>query len=38
MEKLKKDDYTLLDLSHHYLAGMKSVYTQDGTDKLYVIR
>lgn len=38
MEKLKKDDYSLLDLSHHYLSGMKSVYTQESLDKLYVIR
>ena len=38
MEKLKNDDFSLLDLSHHYLAGMKSVYTQESLDKLYVIR
>ena len=38
MEKLKKDDYSLLDLSHHYLAGMKAVYTQESVEKLYVIR
>lgn len=38
IEKLKKGDYSLLELSHHYLAGMKSVYTQETNDKLYVIR
>jgi|DEB0MinimDraft_12_1074336.scaffolds.fasta_scaffold117917_2 acyl-CoA oxidase len=38
MEDIKIQNYKGLDVLHHYCAGMKSVYTQDVTDNLYIIR
>jgi len=38
MEDMKKENYKGLDVLHHYLAGLKSVVTQDCTDSLYLIR
>ena len=37
-EGIDKGDFSLLDLIHHYSAGMKAVYTQDTIDSLMVIR
>jgi acyl-CoA oxidase len=41
-EKLLKgidnEDFSLLDLMHHYTAGMKAVYTQETFDGLISIR
>ena len=35
---IKKQDFTLLDMLHHYSSGMKSVFTQDAVDNLIIIR
>lgn len=35
---IDRGDFSLLDLIHHYSAGMKAVYTQDTIENLYVIR
>ena len=35
---MEKNDYSLLDLLHHYTAGMKSSYTQETNDGIIAIR
>lgn len=38
MEGIKNDDFELLDLMHHFTAGMKATYTQVCMDGLITIR
>jgi len=35
---IKNHKFELLDLLHHYTAGMKAVFTQDATEGGYIIR
>lgn len=38
MDDIKKSNFKLLDLLHHYTSGMKSVFTQDTHDGMNLIR
>jgi len=38
LKDIKKQNFKNLDLLHHYTSGMKSVFTQDCNDGLYLIR
>ena len=38
MDEVKRHNFKLLDPLHHYTSGMKSVFTQDTMDGLYLIR
>lgn len=38
MEDIKTQNFKMLDVIHHFCSGMKSVYTQDVNDSLYLIR
>ena len=37
-EDIKKNDFTLLDVLHHFSSGMKAVYTQAGHDGIISMR
>ena len=38
MEDIKKQKFQLMDVMHHFLAGMKATFTQDVHDGLFLIR
>mgnify|MGYP001153418806 CR=1 FL=1 len=38
MEDIKVSNFKLLDLIHHYTSGMKSVYTDEVMNGMYIVR
>lgn len=38
MAKVEKNDFEMLDLIHHYSAGMKAIFTQDTFDSELLMR